>query len=648
MATDIDCIDDIEEYDAERFGSFSPQEVHARGRLHTLIGDEHVERALSRVRKSGVIDMLAFWHEADNPQLGVGGQPRKIHEPAILVGLLLLAQEHSPLFLRNLSALFQHRLTPAARSLIGLPDTLESNFTKCSETTKWEKNTNNAFHRMVALMDPYPMKRHVSLTYTQVQEVLNNHDETREQIMKGRLDLFTNAFLKMTFNTQPRRIRRASAKLDMSFDQTFIKPPTRKGFSKKTLAKQVREEATGTVEKLTPGPVDPFAGWYPELGERPDVPKGAKDLTGPEDNKKYKNSLKWGWMINIGVRVDSEHPEQVRFPKIAVAATMSMPNVGVSEEAVELMRAALGMGLPPGLSDADKQYWANARAELLHLPAEALGWTASTDYRADRLGVQGGKGGVEFIEDGRFCPGMPTDLKNATKDLVLGTIDEHVFQVRRGERRAFQVHEKEKPDGKGRQPVSCPARGSSPTVTCPIFELLMEREGKALPKVADKPRPRVDEEDAPELDFLPEICRQHSLSLNLEDGIRGKQGFAYRSKEWDRFHKHARNSIESLNAGIKDPGKEDVEEATRRRVRGFGAAQVFITILLTNFNLRKIATFLDEEEAAEAAAKRGKAPAEKLDRRRDRIWPNPYTKTTPRESILELQLEGKLRSPLRT
>lgn len=85
------------------------------------------------------------------------------------------------------------------------------------------------------------------------------------------------------------------------------------------------------------------------------------------------------------VRVDSEHPDKVRFPKIAVAATMSMPNVGVSEEAVELMQAALGMKLEPGLGDADMQYWANALSERLHLPAEALGWTASTDYRSDRL-----------------------------------------------------------------------------------------------------------------------------------------------------------------------------------------------------------------------------------------------------------------------
>src|SRR5690606_13268405 len=130
------------------------------------------------------------------------------------------------------------------------------------------------------------------------------------------------------------------------------------------------------------------------------------------------DNLRWGWMANIAVRVDSEQPDRVRFPKIAVATTMSQPNSGVSEEAVELMRAALGMGLAPGLSDADKQYWANATVERLHRQAIDLGWTASTDYRADRLGVRGSKKGVEFIEGGRYCPGTPQSLKNATVDLV--------------------------------------------------------------------------------------------------------------------------------------------------------------------------------------------------------------------------------------
>jgi len=129
---------------------------------------------------------------------------------------------------------------------------------------------------MLNLMDPYPMKRYVSLTYTQVQLVLDAHDDKREQVMKRRLNLFTNAFLRMTFHEQPRDIRRATKKLDLSIDQTFIKPPTKKGYSKKKLAERVRHESAGTVEKLSPGPVDVFAGYYPRRASAPTCPRAAR------------------------------------------------------------------------------------------------------------------------------------------------------------------------------------------------------------------------------------------------------------------------------------------------------------------------------------------------------------------------------------
>lgn len=174
----------------------------------------------------------------------------------------------------------------------------------------------------------------------------------------------------------------------------------------------------------------------------------------------------------------------------------------------------------------------------------------------------------------------------------------------------------------------------------------MEKKGKALPAVADKERPRVEQEDAPE--FLPEICRQHSVSISHEEDIRDRQGFAYRSPEWDAFHRHARNSIESHNSAVKDIGKEALEEAGRRRVRGFAAAQIFITVLLTNFNLRAISAFLDREIEQDKAAQSGKPPAEKIRRLRDRAWDNTYTKTTASESVLALQQRGQLTSPLRT
>lgn len=102
-----------------------------------------------------------------------------------------------------------------------------------------------------------------------------------------------------------------------------------------------------------------------------------------------------------------------------------------------------------------------------------------------------------------------------------------------------------------------------------------------------------------------------------------------------------------MHEGFKDPGKENLEDPQCRKVRGFTAAQVFLTVALTNYNLRKIAAFLDDE-ILNAAKERTSGPVEPTVRRRYRLWYNPYTKTMPRESVLELQTAGLLGSPLRT
>ncbi len=52
------------------------------------------------------------------------------------------------------------------------------------------------------------MKRHKALTYKQISEVLSAHDEDHEKAMKLRLDEFTNSFMLITHNEQPRRLRR--------------------------------------------------------------------------------------------------------------------------------------------------------------------------------------------------------------------------------------------------------------------------------------------------------------------------------------------------------------------------------------------------------------------------------------------------------
>ncbi|AMB58895.1 hypothetical protein [Microterricola viridarii] len=64
-------------------------------------------------------------------------------------------------------------------------------------------------------------------------------------------------------------------------------------------------------------------------------------------------------------------------------------------------------------------------------------------------------------------------------------------------------------------------------------------------------------------------------------------------------------------------------------MRGFGAAQLIITMLLVNFNLRKIAVFMSDQYKEDAKRDLAGNPVEKKLRHRDRDFYNRYTDTLP-------------------
>lgn len=124
--------------------------------------------------------------------------------------------------------------------------------------------------------------------------------------------------------------------------------------------------------------------------------------------------------------------------------------------------------------------------------------------------------------------------------------------------------------------------------------------------------------------FLDKICTQRSVTVDLTEMKAPQKAFDYGTEEWDEFHGHARNTIESRNRQLKASGDEDIETGGPRRVRGLAAAQTIVTILLVNFNLRKIASFPDDK-AREGTRT---TPKRRTSRRRDRVWANRCITTT--------------------
>lgn len=597
-------------------GGITAQEVMRRGKNTAPIPTATVRKALERVRTSGVINLLDTWRTTDRDPGLLGGRPSLLSDEAVLTGLLLLADEKASLHLTLLSDLFQSRLKRKARALLGVQDKSTNYATNTHEAKRWYANTARAYQRIIAVVDPFPQERRRGKDFSEIAQILTDHDSEREGTYRKRLNTFTNAFIAMTFGEQPEHLQELSDQLDISFDQTYLQAPTKKRYWAQYLESYIADEKSKPLQgHRSPGPVDAFVGHHTVSGERKDYRRG--EQTKDTKFKMEKNSVnKWGWVANFAVRVDSESPTRRRTPGIIVAATVSIPATEVAEEAVELMRLSNQLGLNPGLADADKQYWANSVTERLHDPAFALGWTPSTDYRVDRLAPSGEEHGAKFLEGNAYCPSTPEGLLVSTKQYFDGEIDKDTFRERKGELHHFKLHVKErKPNGKTM--LRCPALGPSPTVTCPLRELARN--------APDKPRPAVDEADLHPADMLDDICKKHSATFDLEEGKRHFQGFDYGTKEWETFHQHARNSIESINAQIKRGGEHDLESSSRRRVRGPAAAQVMMTMVITAFNLDKIAAFIHDRLHEEATG----GPKPKRLRARDSKWHNPYTDTYP-------------------
>lgn len=114
---------------------------------------------------------------------------------------------------------------------------------------------------------------------------------------------------------------------------------------------------------------------------------------------------------------------------------------------------------------------------------------------------------------------------------------------------------------------------------------------------AKKPRPEVDADNISPEALLDKICTKHSVTFEEADLIRDAQAYEWGTPEWQEFHTRARNLSESSNGQAKHEGAEALQSAAPRRVRGFLGAQVTVSMLLTSYNLRKIAAFLDDTMA---------------------------------------------------
>jgi hypothetical protein len=557
-------------------------EVAAAGGKVSPVTLDDVKLADVRVRATGVLEKLQQWRHDDAGTPGVGGRPAILNDRIILICLLILVTEKTPQWISEISNLLAFRLTPDARAYLGLPAGSDSPGAQSPEEKKrWYNNTRNTFQRMLKPMDPYPQRRAL-LDLDARKCALDNLDTTRVGICKTRLDWFSNAFLQMSFMMQTRAVRRADMTVNISFDQTYVAPVGLGSYTaesdeaKRAIAAKEDTPTTAAERKALNkllgerGVLEVHAGFYVTNAEKRDAP-----------DKASSTEMKWGWAANVAVRVTADPSKPAPFPLIVMALTLSIPGIDVTEEAVLLMESVASYGHTPGYAAADNQYWANSTLDRLHRPGLKTGFQPLTRYRINRLGVKGGHAGAQQIEGAHYCPAMPDALKTASQDVSKALIDDATYRARINERSHFVLRNKERPAEDGSVPKMCPAHGPGATVTCPLRP--------AHPNSSKKSKPAILQRNLPAKPGP--ICTQTSVKFTGDEDMRYGQALTYGTQEHEDMITTARNSAEGTFGQLRNAGHENLSSAARRSSRGYAAAQVFVTLLLVAFNMRRIAAF---------------------------------------------------------
>ena len=491
---------------------------------------------------AALIDRSAVASHAEAALARRTGRPRSLPARAVLAALLLLAMDDRPLHLTRVTDLLFRRLSPASRALLGVTGTVPGQraFLAAYRRVRY------CFHLICSAADPSGLPKNRCLTPGELTAASRPMTPEQATAARTRLETLINALIEASVSVLDPAERAASggaAGLDATAVPLFSRGPSRR---------------TGLCA------TDPDGGWYVREGDHRD----AEDHTG-------RRRTRIAWALEATIVTTARAPGSAPcHPNLALGLALTRPGEDPGGTGTRVLASVAARGHQPGYLGADRAYTA-ARPESFHLPARALGYSPVMDYRIDQLGIQANSGGALLVEGTWHCPAIPGPLIEATTDHRSAAITADLYAARIAARSPYRLRPKDGPDDDGYQRLSCPAAGSHPRLICPLRQSsLSPRDGRA--KVPDPPADP------------PRVCRQTAITIAPDVGARHRQDLPFASPAWQESYATMRNTIEGLNGFIKDPAREALAQAARRRVRGITACALFTALLLMAANLRKI------------------------------------------------------------
>lgn len=521
-----------------------------------VIPHTKVEFVHSLIAQSAIPARIDAWFAEDRAAKSAGGRPRLISTTSILTLLLLASSEQQSQEVTEIARLIHERLGDDSLGLLAI-----SRGPRTS-ALEWYGPVRFALNRVINTVDPKPGRRNKHLTKAEYDAVLEKRAGLGSDAKQARLDWVTNTMLEATMKTLPDEVW-AEWKGDLTIDATVVAAYGKKG---------APWQPTSVEPSNRFQAVEPDAGWYLRNAQHTEV----KEM-------KYAKKAVYGWDVTLAAMTRHD-PESIGgFPQLIMGIGMTAPGRDLIHTARRVVEFIHESGHPAGRLTGDRGYLASAKAEDFQIPLRLLGYDMVSDYKIDQLGVIGGYEGAILVEGAFYCPSMPRGLVNATKLYREGKVTWETWQKRIEQRKQYRLRPKQKPDEAGNVPMVCPARGSGATATCPLAAACTGAAYDA--KTAITP---------PAENKRGRICtNKASVKFPIEAGAKYLQKYAFGTKEWRDIYRMDRSTIEGVNGNLKTAGIA-LDDAASRRVRGYTAQYLFITMLVATEDLRRIQAYRNE------------------------------------------------------
>ncbi|WP_340377642.1 hypothetical protein U5640_22905 [Streptomyces sp. SS7] len=533
-----------------------------------LVPDLEVAEIRAEVAGSGLIE------EIEPLVARRTGCPCKLPVEALLVGMSLAsARNGGVVTFTAVTDLLFFSLSEPMREQLGLrryPDH-DRGFEAAYATVR------RRLHSILGAIDPSPLPKNHRLARRHAEKLMAKADPDELARKRTLMIKLANLILAMS-------LREAMPLLEDRWNGSVCVDATVIGTYAKGLAPNSPVTAT-----------DPDAAWYVRTAKHKDplalddLAPDRQDKTGARLLKKaerIKKSL-FGYDASLVIARDpsrngvplpdgSADPDVV--PALVIAFSVDKPSHRPGHVAVEALQQ-IDDSLPRGYLAGDRAY-NDQKPENFQLPIRAMGYEPVYDYAKDQLGVQAGFAGAELVEGNWYCPSMPQELKEATKDLINERIDKQTWINRIRARAAYVFMPKQRPDAEGHRRLMCPAEAN--WTQCPLKAYTLGR-GIHLPLVDPAPSPAGS----------PPCCSQKTVTVPPEAGAGLWQPLQYGSEAWQRVYFRLRNSVEGINGYAKDPLYERLEDAGTRRIRGIAAQTLLLAFQLAHANRRKLRAWAD-------------------------------------------------------